>query len=111
MTKRYSGVRGTLARLVGWGDLPFRKARHYGAFRRYAVWVNALIEGSRDPTRLKPRFPMHKDTLLKRLNDKTAVIGIVGLGYVGLPLSLRYAEVGYKVVGFDIDQSKVDVLK
>ncbi|UVF18367.1 nucleotide sugar dehydrogenase [Microvirga terrae] len=54
---------------------------------------------------------MHKDTLLKKLNDKTAVIGIVGLGYVGLPLSLRYAEVGYRVVGFDIDQSKVEVLK
>ena len=54
---------------------------------------------------------MHKDTLLKKLNDKTAVIGIVGLGYVGLPLSLRYSEVGYKVVGFDIDQSKVDILK
>jgi UDP-N-acetyl-D-glucosamine dehydrogenase len=54
---------------------------------------------------------MNKDALLKKLNDKTAVIGIVGLGYVGLPLSLRYSEIGYKVVGFDIDQSKIDVLK
>lgn len=54
---------------------------------------------------------MHKDMLLKKLKDKTAVIGIVGLGYVGLPLSLRYAETGYKVVGFDIDQKKIDVLK
>jgi len=54
---------------------------------------------------------MHKDALLKKLNDKTAVIGIVGLGYVGLPLSLRYSEAGYKVVGFDVDQTKVDVLK
>lgn len=54
---------------------------------------------------------MHKDALLRKLNDKTAVIGIVGLGYVGLPLSIRYGEVGYKVVGFDIDQSKVDILK
>ncbi|MFC1458360.1 nucleotide sugar dehydrogenase [Microvirga arabica] len=53
---------------------------------------------------------MHKDTLLRRLNDKTAVIGIVGLGYVGLPLSLRYSEVGYKVIGFDIDQDKIDAL-
>jgi UDP-N-acetyl-D-glucosamine dehydrogenase len=53
---------------------------------------------------------MHKDLLLRKLNDKTAVIGIVGLGYVGLPLSLRYSEIGYRVVGFDIDQSKVDVL-
>jgi UDP-N-acetyl-D-glucosamine dehydrogenase len=54
---------------------------------------------------------MSKEALLQKLNDKTAVIGIVGLGYVGLPLSLRYAEVGYRVVGFDIDDSKVAVLK
>jgi len=54
---------------------------------------------------------MYKDTLLKKLNDKTAVIGIVGLGYVGLPLSLRYSEIGYKVVGFDVDQKKVETLK
>ncbi|MBN7116371.1 nucleotide sugar dehydrogenase [Ectopseudomonas oleovorans] len=46
--------------------------------------------------------------LLEKLNNKTAVIGIVGLGYVGLPLVLRYSEVGYRVVGFDIDQSKID---
>lgn len=49
-----------------------------------------------------------KQQLLDKLNSKNAVIGIVGLGYVGLPLVLRYAEVGYKVVGFDIDQSKID---
>jgi UDP-N-acetyl-D-glucosamine dehydrogenase len=54
---------------------------------------------------------MYKDALLKRLNNKTAVIGIVGLGYVGLPLSLRYSAMGYRVVGFDIDQSKVEMLK
>jgi UDP-N-acetyl-D-glucosamine dehydrogenase len=44
------------------------------------------------------------------LNDKSAVIGIVGLGYVGLPLLIRYAQVGYKVVGLDIDIKKVDAL-
>jgi UDP-N-acetyl-D-glucosamine dehydrogenase len=44
------------------------------------------------------------------LQSKNAVIGVVGLGYVGLPLMLRYIEVGYKVIGFDIDQSKVDKL-
>lgn len=49
-----------------------------------------------------------KQQLLDKLNNRDAVIGIVGLGYVGLPLVLRYAEVGYKVVGFDIDQSKID---
>ncbi len=44
------------------------------------------------------------------MQSKNAVIGVVGLGYVGLPLMLRYIEVGYKVIGFDIDQSKVDKL-
>ena len=39
------------------------------------------------------------------------MIGIVGLGYVGLPLMLRYCEVGYRVIGFDIDQTKVDALR
>ena len=50
------------------------------------------------------------NTLLTKINDKTAVIGIVGLGYVGLPLTLRFAEVGFRVIGFDIDQTKVDAL-
>lgn len=54
---------------------------------------------------------MYKDALIKKLNEKTAVIGIVGLGYVGLPLSIRYSEAGYKVVGFDIDPAKIDTLK
>ncbi|MEP0202524.1 MAG: nucleotide sugar dehydrogenase [Halioglobus sp.] len=51
---------------------------------------------------------LHKDMLLSALSDKSAVIGVVGLGYVGLPLSLRYAEAGYTVLGFDIDQAKAD---
>jgi UDP-N-acetyl-D-glucosamine dehydrogenase len=51
-----------------------------------------------------------KHELVKRLEKKTALIGIVGLGYVGLPLMLRYIEVGYRVLGIDIDQTKVDAL-
>lgn len=50
------------------------------------------------------------DTFITKLTDKTSVIGIVGLGYVGLPLMLRYVEVGFKVVGFDVDQEKVNKL-
>ena len=49
-------------------------------------------------------------TLIIRLSNKTACIGILGLGYVGLPLILRYAAVGYKVIGFDIDANKVEQL-
>lgn len=53
---------------------------------------------------------MH-DQLTKKLTSKDAVIGIVGLGYVGLPLVLRYLEVGYRVIGLDIDPKKVESLK
>ena len=49
-----------------------------------------------------------KAKLINKLHDKTAIIGIVGLGYVGLPLAIRYAEVGYKVIGLDIDSSKAE---
>ncbi|MCG8335958.1 MAG: nucleotide sugar dehydrogenase [Proteobacteria bacterium] len=51
-----------------------------------------------------------KDELIKKLEDKTATIGIVGLGYVGLPLVLRYSEIGYTVLGIDIDTAKVEKL-
>lgn len=50
------------------------------------------------------------NTLINKLENKDAVIGIIGLGYVGLPLMLRYAEIGYKVLGFDIDDSKVEAI-
>jgi UDP-N-acetyl-D-glucosamine dehydrogenase len=45
-------------------------------------------------------------TLIEKLNNQEAIIGIVGLGYVGLPLMLRFAEVGYRVLGIDVDTSK-----
>mgnify|MGYP003682953045 CR=1 FL=1 len=51
-----------------------------------------------------------KSQLLEKLQDKNAKIGIVGLGYVGLPLMIRYSEMNYKVIGFDIDTYKVDRL-
>ena len=49
-------------------------------------------------------------SLIKRLNDRSARIGIVGLGYVGLPLALHFVRNGYSVVGLDIDDGKVDAL-
>lgn len=45
--------------------------------------------------------------LIGKLNDRQAVIGILGMGYVGQPLALRYSQLGYKVLGFDIDAEKV----
>jgi UDP-N-acetyl-D-glucosamine dehydrogenase len=51
-----------------------------------------------------------KEELLARIAAKSAVIGICGLGYVGLPLSLRFAAAGFRVIGFDIDAAKVEAL-
>lgn len=53
---------------------------------------------------------MGNSKLISKLKNKKATIGIYGLGYVGLPLMLRYVELGYSVIGFDVDQTKVDML-
>ena len=49
--------------------------------------------------------------LIKKFESKQAVVGVVGLGYVGLPLAIRIAESGLKVVGLDIDAVKVQSLQ
>lgn len=54
---------------------------------------------------------MDTATFVKRIKDKQAVVGIVGLGYVGLPLSLTFAQGGFKVIGLDIDASKIVQLR
>ncbi len=48
--------------------------------------------------------------LLKKIEHMQALVGIIGLGYVGLPLVLRFCEVGFPVLGFDTDARKVDLL-
>ena len=48
-----------------------------------------------------------RQLLIDKLNKKTATIGIVGLGYVGMPLAIRYADAGYQVLGLDIDPEKI----
>lgn len=50
---------------------------------------------------------MPHQALIRKLDDRSAVIGIVGMGYVGLPLMLRFTAVGYRVLGVDIDPDKV----
>lgn len=48
--------------------------------------------------------------LIEKFGSRQAIVGVIGMGYVGQPLALRYAQLGYKVIGFDVDQSKVDLL-
>ena len=52
-----------------------------------------------------------KQSLISKLEDHSAVIGVFGLGYVGLPLALRYSESGFKTIGFDIDDTKIKQLE
>jgi len=48
--------------------------------------------------------------LEQRIKNKSAMLGIVGLGYVGLPLAVAFSESGFKVLGFDIQQRRVDLI-
>src|SRR5215470_12794723 len=50
------------------------------------------------------------DALSSKLDQRTARIGVIGLGYVGLPLVLLFSEEKFRVTGFDIDQRKIKVL-
>ncbi len=51
------------------------------------------------------------DVLSERLADRTARIGVIGLGYVGLPLSMASARAGFRVTGFDIDPGKIHAIE
>src|ERR1035437_9640373 len=51
-----------------------------------------------------------KQILLSKIQAGQAGIGIIGLGYVGLPLALAFAEKGFRVLGFDVDRKKVEAL-
>ena len=49
--------------------------------------------------------------LLEKIHSKEAVVAVVGLGYVGLPLTVAFAKVGLPVIGIDVDERKVDGLR
>ncbi len=51
-----------------------------------------------------------KEESIAKLQSRTGRVGIIGLGYVGLPLALLFAEEGFRVTGFDIDHTKIDML-
>ena len=53
---------------------------------------------------------MTADLILERIRTKTARAGVIGLGYVGLPLLIEFAKAGFDVLGFDVDQARVDAI-
>ena len=48
-----------------------------------------------------------KKELLGKIKDKTLKVGVIGLGYVGLPLAVEFANTGFDVIGFDVQEEKV----
>ncbi len=50
------------------------------------------------------------DELFAKIKDRRATVGVIGLGYVGLPLSIELAAAGFNVIGFDISPEKVKLL-
>jgi UDP-N-acetyl-D-glucosamine dehydrogenase len=50
------------------------------------------------------------ETLRRRIDDRSALVGIIGMGYVGLPLALSFVENAFTVLGFDVDRAKVEAL-
>lgn len=49
--------------------------------------------------------------LMNRIKDRTAVVGVIGLGYVGLPLVMAFEKAGFPVIGFDLDGEKIRLLE
>jgi UDP-N-acetyl-D-glucosamine dehydrogenase len=49
-----------------------------------------------------------KENLLKKISNKEIIVGVVGLGYVGLPLAVEKSKAGFKTIGFDVQAEKVD---
>ncbi|WP_407944919.1 nucleotide sugar dehydrogenase [Paenibacillus cymbidii] len=61
-------------------------------------------------TAAKMSFSPLEEQLMNKLQSRRAVIGVVGLGYVGLPLAVEKAKAGFRVIGFDVQAGKVDMV-
>ena len=52
-----------------------------------------------------------KESLLNKIDNREITVGVVGLGYVGLPLAVEKAKAGFKTIGFDVQKAKVDLVQ
>jgi len=57
-----------------------------------------------------PIYESHLRQLRERIEDRSAVVAVVGLGYVGLPLAAEFHSAGFRVIGFDTDEEKIEML-
>lgn len=70
-------------------------------------WRRSFSEGRVPPVPVRPSA----SELGERFRNRQGIVGVIGLGYVGLPLAATFAESGVSVIGFDIDRSKVEELR
>src|SRR5688572_6101157 len=91
-----------------------RKRSTSGRERRSRKGSGASSRGtasiSKESPTMPPVLPETATALLDRIEQRQAVVGVIGLGYVGLPLALVFAEAGFHVIGFDVDAKKTETL-
>src|SRR3989304_9090719 len=79
---------------------------------RFGEWgmtmKRSLLQAKR-PKRSRRRSDFAAE-LREKISSQTARVGVVGLGYVGLPLAVEFARAGFRVTGFDLDAEKVRIL-
>ena len=59
---------------------------------------------------VQPGGGFQAEELLARINGRTAMVAVIGLGYVGLPLAIHFGRQGFPVIGFDVDRAKIECL-
>jgi len=77
------------------------------------VIVEQFANDRQQITVIQPMIMTREDSrsvLLSRINNRSATIGVVGLGYVGLPLAMEFSKAGFKVIGYDVSERVVDLL-
>lgn len=73
--------------------------------------ASGAAEATSRPRGGEEPWGLHSSSLLAKISERRARVGIIGLGYVGLPLAKAFIDSGFNVIGFDIDANKVNQLK
>jgi len=91
---------------VAWGAASFSKGRYPLGNKSAVATLGVRRSGNEDLSVERVAF----EGLLEKINSRSAVVSVLGLGYVGLPLAIAFAKGGFRVIGIDVDGGKVDSL-
>lgn len=89
---------------------PVRERAQIGNREQNQTMKRSGSQGKRSESRRSRRDPGFAEQLRERISSRTARVGIVGLGYVGLPLATEFARAGFRVTGIDVDSEKIAAL-